>query len=454
MSHLESLISRYLDGELATPELDELLRLLDRSADARARFDAMAALVRAARSTPAEDRPTPAMDSRLFDRLRLEGYRSPRIAGTGRIESRGPVASPLVRRSFTTVLLLLLSLAIGDRFHDATVATMPHAVASLDPPSIPPISAPLPSPHASSDSPVRLNSIRSNPGLRNTGRVNSNGLNSNRLNSNRSRSDDGAALPARLATAEEPNATDSHEYSATAPDAPSRRPDGGAKHLNGRRSASDESIDRSDADALAANSAIASTAHGIVIGLRPSAGIALLNEGNTANEFAVRIDVEVAEHHRFFAFAGSSPVITQFSPGPSMSSAAVQSGSSNAQPRQNLPSGAGESLAIASEAWAGVGYEYTYARTGPLEFALGGSAGAGSRTWRAGIEAPVSFRITPSVSVECVPSITRVIPHDQSRVLRTRQGDYRTMYLEWAEHPAFTTAGVQLGVSVSFGENR
>ena len=107
-------------------------------------------------------------------------------------------------------------------------------------------------------------------------------------------------------------------------------------------------------------------------------------------------------------------------------------------------------IELENETWGGVGYSYTLARLGQIETAIGVKAGAGSKSMRLGLEGTVRYSVSDIVAFECVPTLTHVIPHDQSSSMRMVQDESTgTLSFSQSKHSNFTAAGLEVGVRIS-----
>jgi hypothetical protein len=189
---------------------------------------------------------------------------------------------------------------------------------------------------------------------------------------------------------------------------------------------------------------------------RPT-GFSFVDSRSSTPELSLRIDARVGRNDQISFIVGRSPLRAEqnataiIATSPALASSdngptrSLTDSKSNAATRE--PS---TSIELENETWGGIGYSHTMQRFGPLELALGARAGVGAKSTRFGLEGSARYSISRVVAIECVPTVTHVIPHDQSRTSMMLE-DRATGTLSFGEskHSTFTSYGVELGVRIA-----
>ncbi|MEO5928454.1 MAG: hypothetical protein ABIR47_00855 [Candidatus Kapaibacterium sp.] len=433
MADLETLISRYLDGELTRAELTQLHRLLAESADARALLHELTVVSRAARRTPLLHLPNVGTEQALFHRLRAEGFQQPATSRTADpVSSRFGWRVARVAMVMAVVMIGVISdSSILNRF-GVVPRPVTHDVAMK-----------------MSDLPADQGPFVSPPGIRRSGGHASRPLPSASATASALPDSDIFApalpmVPDSVTVAPEPI----RSFALVAP------PESPVDHLASIASIPVPPVmsDRSEGN----GTRLAAT-------VRPGLAMIDRRERAIAEEMNVQIGMELGGGHQLSLIVGTSAAITETrreNTGEPLSSSAIALNPDQPTPtpapghfmgastnRSNAELPVEYELRLRNEPWVGVGYNYSVSPAKRLTVGVGVNAGTSSSAWRLGGELPVRYRVMKSVSIEGAVSIAQVTPHVVSleRTYQTDSPDH-FVYRTSVEHPAFTSYGVQLGI--------
>lgn len=167
-------------------------------------------------------------------------------------------------------------------------------------------------------------------------------------------------------------------------------------------------------------------------------------EKNLGQDMKLRVDGELSGGHRLSLSFGSSPVL--------VSERTYTLRSSVNEKGQPGPA----SVSIDNDArtddelWAGIGYGYTLLEGKRVSLEAGVTVGLGTSTTRYGLELPARFSLGDRLDIEVVPTLTRVMPHDQEIHAQDITFDPNRFGEEWT--PNTTSIGLQAGISLAIGE--
>ncbi len=112
-------------------------------------------------------------------------------------------------------------------------------------------------------------------------------------------------------------------------------------------------------------------------------------------------------------------------------------------------------VVVASEPWAGVSYNFALPVAGDLSLAPGLAGGLGGSTLRLGLELPLRYRMSSSMSIECAASVAHVFPRaaTSTETVHADKNDVAP-YVSTNHSVGFTSYGVQVGISLDLGGGR
>jgi hypothetical protein len=438
VSNLELLISRYLDGELSDVERQELNLLLDQSPEARSLLREMLAVSRSARTLPQLDTPSNDTQHALFMQLQAEGFAGEHLEHAQSPAGQSPQAigrtNGAFRRSVAVVAVLLIGL-LTTSYWSAQLSN------TADPSQMAAVEGDMPRfrfdptrDAVASFSTQTAESVITTAQLRvphqtTAGRIQ------------------------RVLGSNEPIAPERNTTANTRAD---RVADGSDSSAQTQRPSEQIGTEVSplladDAPARIILPPVDDEDDGVMLSAAfLPAGMAYVGNGQSANELTVRVDATIAGRHNFSVIGGRSPVVTERTAVPVFSSIVSSNSDESSSPRSKQSKQS--DLTLGNELWVGAGYTYTVAKSNGVEVGLGVTGAVGERSWRVGGELPIRYRVTESISLRCVPSLTRVIPRDEtSKMLLLDDAESGALYLGNESPTAFTSVGVQMGFSIDFG---
>ncbi|HVZ40682.1 MAG TPA: hypothetical protein VHI13_15485 [Candidatus Kapabacteria bacterium] len=505
MAQYDTLISRYIDGELSQDELRQFHELLDASPDARIRLREMLAISGAAWRLQNAAQPKPQLEQALFARLSAEGlYRGrpvePASAGTGSIRKWQYAAACLVA-------LLLISAGLLPLMQNGArnSAGVPAGAAS-SPTSPNVVRTPQlkqPSPDAD---PASLSGSTSNPA---TAAITANrselpasaGTAGGTLHTThnrpggerhlnhdiRHRSTNAATVSVQI-PADTQNANGSHNNAVQQqPHAPTVSPESGTSvadslhsgehniaQLNpivpvaplqsgeGRHTGTSATPSPAmpHAFGLSEPAAASVSSGGPVWGASLRGGVTAINavSGSSVREVDVKVGMRLGGGHSLSLVVGVAPSMTETKsantgvalavPAPSRMPSRYNNSASGQQADEVTGSLESQQIVL-TEPWLGIGYNYGLRLGDGLSLEPGIRSGMSASTFRFGAELPLRYAMSPSLSIECAASVSRVFPLqasvNNSTVLNNSNHFY---YQESSVMRSFTTLGIQLGIHV------
>lgn len=448
MSEIERLISRHLDGELTPAEQLRFHKLLAESPDARALLREMTVLGRAARRTPALHQPGRRMEDRLFARLHTEGYRPGASSVPGAsVAIKAGVADVVYTRLRQVALVAAMLIAVigGGYLLDDHVtmrtglAEKRSAVNPTAMPGLPGNEALATASSAGIQSPAAGRAREAVTGNAGTG--------------HRSMRHNASATPLAPSYAE--------QYPVFARFMSTQDTSTSSSH-------SDVSVDGEPARALPvvpvfpdASLHVSGSGGGQQWMASIRGGVASVGSSDQrAQELNMRIAMQVDGGHQIALLVGSGPAVAE------TRHENTGIGMSIPAPPGDLPSGRvmprdvplplpEYELSLRSEAWFGLGYNYSIDVTDNFSIEPGIRAGVGSTTWRMGLELPLRYRMNERMSMECALSATRVQPRDATpdRFTQLNESDH-FIYEGSMLQPSFNSIALQVGVRVDLAGNR
>lgn len=188
-------------------------------------------------------------------------------------------------------------------------------------------------------------------------------------------------------------------------------------------------------------------------------GVATMGGVNTtaARELDMKVGLRVGSAHQISLVVAMGPTASQVSlenTGKTVGTSSIARDSYARTHEAAVPSAAGVDQSVKSEAWIGVGYNYSLSLGGALSLEPGARIGTGASAWRIGAELPLRFRMSPTMSLECAGSLARVMPLGSASDRTRADLADSYVYYESTQPLAVTTYGVQLGMRIDFGSGR
>lgn len=177
----------------------------------------------------------------------------------------------------------------------------------------------------------------------------------------------------------------------------------------------------------------------------------------TARELDVKVGLRVGSSHQISLVVAMGPTASQVSlenTGKTIGTSSIARDSYARTHESVVASAAGVDQSVKSEAWIGVGYNYSLPLGGALSLEPGARIGTGASAWRIGAELPLRFRMSPTMSLECAGSLARVMPFGMASDRTRADLADSYVYYESTQPLAVTTYGVQLGMRIDFGAGR
>lgn len=479
MTHLEQLISRYLDHELTAQETTDLHHLLDTSAEARQILRQMEELRSAARRLPGLSQPSPALESALFQQLFAEESEESKAAVV--LPSSGTVLGNLSRRISRTLVPALVvlvaagaglwALLAGNQGENAPIAaattivqSAPEAAPSTRTTS-PGLSGPL------SETPENLPRVSAAETGQHSGFASrKNPVQQVSQSASQTISTSSTTTPV---IEKQASGTDNPAFASTI-----------EKKTNGAAAEIDSGIHEQAqwppstllarqeetlldntaalADAREDNSAeqppLRSLLHHArkddrnVVTASYRHGLSYVQGGReelAAQDFNIRVEGHFHERHRLSLAVGQSPLLIERTTTTLPTGVAVD-------PDEKSPRTASEqvehSSRLADEVWAGIGYGFAVISASNFRVEPGLSFGVGEESIRYGAELPIRYRLNDRFSIDLVASLSRVEPHDASpQDVERAYNQPFFLHVDEDERPSFTTIGAHIGLSLDIG---
>lgn len=448
MNEIERLISRHLDGELTPAEQLRLHKILAESPDARVLLREMTVLGRAARRTPSLHPAGRGMEDRLFTRLRAEGYRPGASVPQASVAVKTATSDLIYTRLRQVALVAAMLIAIiggGYLLDDHVVVRTPLAgdprtTTAATPFTVPQNESVTAAPDAIAQGTAAGRVVRAGRG--------------NAIMRRRSVQPTISITPAT--------------------------PDHGDRYLSARVIGTQDTAASSSLPDVPVNSdpiqppavplfpdtprllAGSGTGRQWMASIR--GGVASVGSSKErAQELNMRIAMQVDGGHQIALLVGSGPAVAETrheNTGIGMSVPAPPPPPGGrpigrVMPREDVLPLPNYEFTLRSEAWFGLGYNYSIAMTDDLSLEPGLRAGVGSTTWRMGVELPLRYRMNESMSMECALSATRVQPRDGTpdRFTQLNESDH-FIYEGSMLQPSFNSVAFQLGVRVDLAGNK
>ncbi|MBS1911922.1 MAG: hypothetical protein JST22_08055 [Bacteroidetes bacterium] len=513
MAQYDTLISRYIDGELSQDELRQFHELLDGSPDARIHLREMLAISGAARRLQNAAQPRPQLEQALFARLSSEGLYDGRPAGNRPVFEPADEGAGSIRKwqyaAACLVALLLISGGLIPLMQNGARNSAPVRAGAASSSTSPVVAATprVNSPARNADpdfrggitsSPATAAITANRPGLPTS--TNATGgtprtmhnrpAGEHHLFHDIQQGNSNAATVSSEVPADTRDGNDAHsDVVRQQPHAPAVSPESGTSVVDSAHSDKHNiallnaivpvaplqsgSGLRSDASAtpspamqhtfgLGEPAAASASSGGPVWGASLRGGVTAINamNGSSVREVDVKVGMRLGGGHSLSLVVGVAPSMTETrsaNTGVALAVAAPSHmpsryGSNNNTAGQQVDGVTGSpelQQVVLTEPWLGIGYNYGLRLGDGLSLEPGIRSGMSASTFRFGAELPLRYAMSPSLSIECAASVSRVFPIqasvDNSTVLNSSNNFY---YQESSVMRSFTTLGIQLGIHV------
>ncbi len=472
MSELESLISRYFDGELSPDEVNYLHKVLTESPEAYALYKELHSISRAAREIPNSYIPSGAVQSELFERLTSEGLYAPHVSPEPVVQKE---PAPLftqrymsgIRKAslaFAVILVGVLGFNLFQLIDNGASSTSSPSVAD----------ASIYRPQQMEAAPVeqlqitKVPEATENHGLQGRHNIADIPLHSGRTS--RAHRDTEAQDIASSAFADNTQ-EDSPQAIRITQDEPVTESTINEEPQSLVVQSSSDNIAAISDDEFATQDNLSEQQRSLIPSTLPESngstrgmfaasvrpGFSYVDEGAglTADELSISFDARLGEEHRVSLIVGKSPLLTERRTTRITSTAQASPGSDPAK-NGTAPTTASWKPVISTEhqlddeIWGGIGYGYEVLPGEAVQVETGVRAGVGADSWRIGAELPVSMNVTDMIVLALIPSATHIIPHNQS--VSDFDNNYPTdedLKVGIQRRPTFTTFSLEVGFSVN-----
>jgi hypothetical protein len=443
VSELETLIAKYLDGELSAAEQTELRRTLASNPEAAEIYRELRAIRRAARRAPGLRPPSRATEDALFRQLRLEGLRDTPTPAQPASASASPrrtiaVTASLLLAAFVAIASLVL---LRTEAPTANIAVAGRVVSSQ--PQEPTADATHPSASSSTRAERRASALATTSPIAHASEASA--IVSRRHVSGPDSTDAVIAEPS-VPSGTNPAVAPPAQANA---DADSLRTDLAAELAT---STPDTARDVASPAILPIVPGRAAS----MVSANVRFGTSLIDRasGQRADELSAGVTIDLGRGHHLALLGGRAAAVTEER---ATNTHTVQARASVAETKDG-----GARLAqvegtpqpydveVGKEWWIGAGYDYSMFASGPFEVGLGVRGGIGPRSLRVGAELPVRLNVSRRFALELVGSATRVVPHDRARSQESiESASDGFVYSTASEHASFSTFGVAAGIRIA-----
>ena len=470
MTHLEQLISRYLDLELTAQEETDLQHLLDTSAEARQILRQMEDLRGVARRLPGLSQPSPALENTLFQQLFAEESEEHRRAVPLPSSNTGLAGiSRRISRALVPAVVALIAAGAGlwALLADGQSAESPRAAAVSDavqhtPGTEPLVAGILPvQPQQRSEATEEEHPSASAAHERQTGR--------NRVSTAaaqpvvNSRNSGRSALQNTPENAEPTAAPETNGNTSVTTDSGiqsnAQWPPSTLLAYTEETPVKNITVDQDKAQTEEQNALqTPSVLHHPrrneknVVTASYRHGLAYVQGGRqelSGQDFNIRVEGHFHDRHRLSLAIGQSPLLIERTTTTLPTGVAVD-------PDEKSPRTASEqvehSSRLSDEVWAGIGYGFAVISTGSFRVEPGLNFGVGEESIRYGAELPIRYRLNDRFSIDVIASLSRVEPHDVApQDVERAYNQPFFLHVDEDERPSFTTIGAHIGLSLDIG---